>query len=84
MTLEGESVELHLDNAFARFKQSCAEVTRTIQTTRLSFSEPLTIASEPPQDISASSAPRTHPRAASKQRFRKSHSLLTLAWSADR
>ena len=69
MTLEDERVELHLDDAFAKFKQSCVDVTRTIQTTRMSFSGPLTIPSEP---------------RASKQRFRKSRSLLTLAFSAAR
>jgi hypothetical protein len=53
MMLADERVELHFDHAFARFKQSCADVTRTIRTTRLSFSEPPTNPFEPPKDISA-------------------------------
>jgi hypothetical protein len=82
MAREDEGVGLHLDNAFARFKQSCADVTRTIQATRPSLSEPLTIPPEPPKDVSASPAAQAHPRAASKRRSRKSRSLLTLAGSA--
>jgi hypothetical protein len=88
MTREDESVELHLDDAFMRFKQSCADVTRTIQAAR--SSGPLTIRSEPPKeiknikDIAAPSAPRARPRAASKQRSRESRSLLPLAWSVGR
>ncbi len=82
MTLEDESV--HLDRAFASFKQSCADLTRTIQTTKLSFSEPPTIPSESPKNTSTSSASRARPRAASKARGRESRSLLPLAWSAGR
>ena len=82
MAPEDERVELHLDNAFARFKQSCGDVSRTIQAARPSLSEPLTIRSEPPKDISASSAPRAHSRAASKKRSRKSRFLPKLVWSA--
>ncbi len=82
MPVENERVELHFDHAFARFKQSCADVTRTIETTRLSSCEPPTTPSKLPKDISASSAPRAHPGAAHKQRSRESRSLLPLAWSA--
>jgi hypothetical protein len=52
MTLENEKAELRLDDAFARFKQSCADVMRTVGTTRLSFSDPPTGLSEPLKDIS--------------------------------
>jgi hypothetical protein len=52
MTRENEKAELLLDDTFARFKQSCADVMRTIGTTKLSFSDPATGLSEPPKDIS--------------------------------
>jgi len=64
MTIEDETVEPDIEHAFARFKQSCTDVTRTIQTTRLSSSEPPTVPSEPPEVISAGVPRERIPRAA--------------------
>jgi hypothetical protein len=83
MTLEGEKAQLLLDDAFAKFKQSHTEVTQTLKTIKLSFSESSTVPIAPPKDISAISENPASGAAAVKRRFGKSRSLLTLVWSDD-
>jgi hypothetical protein len=84
MTVENERAEPLFEDDFARFKQSYVDLIRTTGTTRLSFSDPPVVLSEPPKDILVSSANPARLPAPPKRRFRKSRSLLRLVASTGR